>query len=110
MSQCNLKLTPADPNVGCLNYLAQTTRPDLGFAVNQLSRFSNLFGEEHWKAAKHVIAYLKGRVSYGLCYGGDGANVSPLLVGYSDSDYAGDLDNFRSTTGYVLFFNLRPVC
>ena len=136
MSQCNPKLTPADPNVrlskemepktnsqrqeakklpyqqavGCLNYLAQTTRPDIGFAVNQLSRYCNLFGAEHWKAAKHVIAYLKGTVSYGLCYGGDGASVSSSLVGYSDSDYAGDLDNFRSTTGYILFFNLGPVC
>ena len=73
MSQCNPKLTPADPNVrlskemepktnsqrqeakklpyqqavGCLNYLAQTTRPDIGFAVNQLSRYCNLFGAEH---------------------------------------------------------------
>ena len=135
MSNCNPKLTPADPHVrlpkemepetrvtrqeakklpyqqavGCLNYVAHTSRPDIAFAVNQLSRYCNNFVLEHWQTAKHCIAYLKGTVSHDLCYGGDGVNVSSALIGYSDSDYAGDLDQSRSTTGYVLHFNLGAV-
>lgn len=135
MSTCNPKLTPADPHVrlskemepktrvaqqeakklpyqqaiGCLNYLAHMSRPDIAFAVNQLSRYCNNFGPEHWQAAKHCIAYLKGTASHGLCYGEDGANVSSALIGYSDSNYAGDLDQSRSTTRYILHFNSGAV-
>lgn len=135
MSDCNPKLTLADPHVrlskemvpkteakrrevkklpyqqlvGCLNYLAQTTRLDIAFAANQLSRYTNDWGEEHWRAARHCVAYLKGTANYGLCYGGSGANTNSAPFGFSDSDYAGDLDNFRSTTGYVLHYNNGPV-
>ena len=119
MSDCNPKLTLADPHVrlskemvpkteakrrevkklpyqqlvGCLNYLAQTTRLDIAFAANQLSRYTNDWGEEHWRAARHCVAYLKGTANYGLCYGGSGANTNSAPFGFSDSDYAGDLDN-----------------
>lgn len=76
----------------------------LKFLYNQLSRYCNNFRPEHWQSAKNCIAYLKGTASHGLCYGGDGANVSSILIGYSDSDYAGDLDQSRSTTGYSLIW------
>lgn len=69
----------------------RTSRPDIAFVINQLSRYCNNFGSEHWQAAKHCIAYIKGTASHGLCYGGVGANVSSALISYSESDYARDL-------------------
>ncbi len=46
--------------VGVLMYLAVSMRPDIMHAVSTLSRFNNGHGETHWKAAQHVVAYLKG--------------------------------------------------
>ena len=54
--------------------------------------------EQHWTGVKRIFRYLKGTVSHGLCFSGsEGVD----LVGYSDSDWAGDHDTRRSTSGYV---------
>ena len=47
---------------------------------------------------KRIFRYLKGISDVGLIYGGD---RECLVSGYSDSDYAGDVDTRRSMTGYV---------
>ena len=86
--------------VGSLLYLATGTRPDISFAVGQLTRHVSAPTMEHLAAAKTVLRYLKGTASLGLTYGSAAA-----MVGYSDADYAGDLDTRRSTTGYVFTFN-----
>ena len=57
--------------------------------------------ETHWKVAKHVLIYLKGIVDYGLLYT-DVSNVQ--LEGYFDSNWAGNLDDKKSTFGYA--FNI----
>jgi len=86
--------------VGSLLYLATGTRPVISFAVGQLTRHVSAPTMEHLAAAKTVLRYLKGTASLGLTYGSAAA-----MVGYSDADYAGDLDTRRSTTGYVFTFN-----
>ena len=54
-------------------------------------------GREHWNAVKRILRYIKGTSDVALCYGG-----SDFIVrGYVNSDYAGDLDKSKSTTGYV---------
>lgn len=45
--------------VGSLMYLATITRPDITYAVSALSQFNENPGEEHWKAGKRVLRYLK---------------------------------------------------
>ncbi|KAJ4723712.1 Retrovirus-related Pol polyprotein from transposon TNT 1-94 [Melia azedarach] len=55
-------------------------------------------GKEHWQAVKRIFRYLKGTFDVGLIYGGD---TQCLMTGFSDSDYAGDVDSRRSMTGYV---------
>ncbi|MBS1769414.1 MAG: hypothetical protein JSS77_07110, partial [Acidobacteria bacterium] len=57
--------------VGALLYLATWTRPDIAFAVSQLARFQAKPTHAHWRAAKHVLAYLKGTAHLGLCYSRD---------------------------------------
>jgi hypothetical protein len=57
--------------------------------------------ESHWNTAKAVLRYLKGTLDYGIKYT-DAYDVE--LTGYSDSDWAGNLDDRRSTTGYA--FNI----
>ena len=87
--------------VMCLMYLAITTRPDIAFAVKELSKFQQNPGEGHWKAAKHVLRYLKGTINHGLIYEPDGKSG---LVNYSDSDWAGCIDTRNSTIGSLHFW------
>lgn len=83
--------------IGSLLFLALSTRPDIAFGVNLLSRYCENPGPRHWGAVKRILRYLKGTAKLKLRYGGDSAR----LTGYSDADWAGDLDNRRSTSGYV---------
>lgn len=90
--------------VGGLMYVTTLTRSEIVIA---LSRFAANPGQPHWKAAKRVLAYLKGTADYGLRYSG---GVSPnLLTAYSDSDFAGDIDTRRSTTGSLFLLNGGPM-
>lgn len=59
---------PYQEAVGCLMYLAQCTRPDILFAVNQLSRYNTNPGPSHWQAVKHLMRYLRGTSTLKLQY------------------------------------------
>lgn len=84
--------------VGSLMYATVCTRPDLAFAVSVISRYMVNPGKEHWQAVKRIFKYLRGTFDIDHCYGND---TQCLVAGYSDSDYAGDVDSRRSMTGYV---------
>ena len=90
--------------VGSLLYLSCWTRPDISFAVSELSRFVSSAGEVHMKAASRVLRYLKGTRTLGLQFSKTGERRN-ILWGYVDSDWAGCLDTRRSTSGYVLMLN-----
>ena len=89
--------------IGSLMYLAVCTRPDIAQVVGALARYMTSPTTIHWAAAIGVLRYLAGTKDYGICFGKD--NASSQLSGYCDSDYAGDLDTRRSTTGYVFILN-----
>ena len=54
--------------VGSLLYLSCWSRPDISFAVSELSRFVAAPGHEHLVAAKHLLRYLKGTNDLGIVY------------------------------------------
>jgi hypothetical protein len=83
--------------VGVLMYLAISTRPDIMHAISTLSRFNSGHGDVHWKAALHVVRYLKGTRDYELELGG---SKEAELIGYTDSDYANCPDTRRLVSGY----------
>ena len=87
-------------NVGCLMYYATTTRPDLAYSIGILARYMSEPSETHWSGVKRVFRYIKGSIDYGLVFSEGGDNS---LVGYSDADWAGDIDNRRSTSGYTYY-------
>lgn len=86
--------------VGCLMYLT-STRPDMMFAVSVLSRYMEKPTQLHLQLAKRVLRYLRGTTEFGIFYKKGG---SDKLKAYTDSDYAGDLDDSKSTTGNVFLF------
>jgi hypothetical protein len=88
--------------VGELLYLSVCTRPDIAFAVGILSKFLDKAGETHWQAAIRVLLYLKGTSSHGLPLGGK--LKAETLLAYVDADYANDSIDYKSITGYLIFF------
>lgn len=66
-------------------YVAQITRPDIAFCVNNVSRFNAKHSAEHWEAVLHILKYLKGTMNYALCYNKNGERD---IIAYSDANYA----------------------
>jgi hypothetical protein len=83
--------------IGLLNYLAVSTRPDISFAMSQLSQYLENPGSNHWDAAVHLLRYLAGTRTLGLTLG---SSVYPLKI-YTDADYANDLLKSYSYYGYI---------
>ena len=84
--------------IGKLMYLTMCTRPDLSFSVSLLSRFVSAPKEKHWRCVMTLFKYIKSTRDHILTYPSQG---TVKLTGYSDSDHAGNLDDRKSTSGYV---------
>ena len=129
MAKCSTVSTPLDPNVkltqlaeddpkigdptlcrlyrsglGKLMWLAVGTRPDIAYAVQHLSQFSQRPGPEHYTALKRVFRYLQGTLHLGITY----HNKDDITV-YSDADWANDVVDRRSISGYLTLFSGAPV-
>ena len=90
---------PADPKlyqqiVGTLPYAAGGTRPDIAYAVSTVAKYCHQPSELHMTAAKHILRYLKQTKDLNLTYV---ENSPEAIVGYSDADWAGDVQDRRST-------------
>ena len=88
--------------VGSLMYAMVCTRPNIAHVVGVLSRFMSTPRKENWTAVNQVFRYLCGTTDYGLCYQGRPRLERMLDIrGFVDVDWAGDLEQRRSTSGYV---------
>uniref|UniRef100_A0AAV1UBI8 Polyprotein n=1 Tax=Peronospora matthiolae TaxID=2874970 RepID=A0AAV1UBI8_9STRA len=92
--------------VGALMHLTTATRPDTAFAVGYVLRFMKNPQEEHWVAVKRIFRYLQGTKMHGICYK---PKAKIDFRGYSDADWAGDLADRKSTSGYVFMLLGAPV-
>lgn len=127
LTGCNPKAIPADPNsrltssmgpsdqdeieamtaipyreaIGCLMYIMVLSRPDVAFAVSQVAQHCQNPGPAHWRGVTRIFSYLHGTSDYELCFDG---NAQENLIGYTDADYAGDLDTRKSTSGYIFIY------
>jgi hypothetical protein len=123
MTDCNAAATPAEPTVlqvgvdplseeesafmadkpyravvGSLLYFL-FTRPDIAYAVGQLSRFLSRPNRACWVAAMRVLRYLKGTASLKLTYEREEEKLH--IIGFADADFAGDKSTRRSTSGFI---------
>jgi hypothetical protein len=83
--------------VGSLMYLVNT-RPNICYAVNQLSQVMVKPTKLFWKAGKHVLRYLKGTSEHGLWYR---QTDEVKLHGFTDADWAGSPIDRKSTSGGI---------
>ena len=93
--------------VGSLRYLTHT-RPDLLYSVGILNRYMEHPTSDHLAAAKRVLRYVKGTLDFGLRY--PKYDSHDAIFGYSDSDFSGDMDDRKSTSGYVFFLGSSILC
>ena len=84
--------------VGNLLYLSMRTCPDITFAVTLAARFCSKPTSQHLTAVKRIFRYLRGTTHYGLLFKKSG---SKAIIGYSDADWGGDINDCKSTTGYL---------
>jgi hypothetical protein len=95
--------TEYQSTVGSVMYAMLGTRPDLAYSISTLGKFCSAPIMSHHSALKKVIRYIKQTLNVGILY--DGSSIDPEgfpeLVCYTDSDWAGDRSDRRSTGGYV---------
>ena len=89
--------------VGSLMYAMVFTRPEIAHAVGVLIKFMSKPGKEHWTIVKWVFRYSHRTSDYGLCYQGRlGLDRILDIHGFFDAEWAEDLHQRISTSGYVL--------
>ena len=89
--------------IGSLNYAAHSSRPDIAFSVNLLSRYLQKPREIHLLSAKRILIYLFTTADLVIFYRTSDGNS---LFAYSDASLVSkDTVDGKSTTGYCVFFN-----
>ncbi|KAK8950986.1 hypothetical protein KSP39_PZI004235 [Platanthera zijinensis] len=91
--------------IGSLMYLTNT-RPDIENAVNIAARFVSNPSKEHFDAAKRILRYLQGTKDFCILYKSHQSNI---LTGFTDSDWAGDNDERKSTRGFLFLIRTGPI-
>ena len=93
--------------VGAILYAAVTSRVDIQHAASQVSRFVSCPTLQHWNACKRILRYLKGTSKLGLTFHGATPGTAAFTLGpvFADANWAGDLDDRRSTTGLLVKIN-----
>jgi hypothetical protein len=83
--------------VGSLMYLT-TTRPNIMYGVNLISRFMETPKESHWKAGKRILRHVNGTIDFGIKYS---TSKDFKLIGYTDNDCGRNIDDRKSTSRYT---------
>jgi hypothetical protein len=128
MSNCNPVATPIDPGliiddspdskinikeyqrvIGCLQWLACHTRPDIARAATLLAQYNTKPTPTTVSAYKRVLAYLQGTRDVGIHFK-PGANALPRPIAYTDADWGGPLTpGRRSCSGHVVLLAGGPI-
>ncbi|KAJ7519039.1 hypothetical protein O6H91_20G020400 [Diphasiastrum complanatum] len=93
--------------IGSLMYAMLYTRLDLTYSTSSLSQFLLNLGTTHWKSLMVIMKYVQATKHLNICYGDN--QSANILEGYTDADWAIDVDTRRSTFGLVFLFNQVPI-
>ena len=94
--------------VGALMYSMLGTRPDLAFTVGSLGRHSAKPGVEHQHALERTLRYLRSTSDHGLVFQ-CGMPRGTELLGYVDADWASDVNDRKSTSGFVFMLGVAAI-
>ena len=96
-----MERTPYASAMGSIMYAMLCTRPDVAHALGVASRYQSDPGPAHWGAAKTILKYLRKTQDLFLVYGAK----ELVIEGFTDSSFQSDVDDFKSTSGYVFLLN-----
>ena len=82
------------------------TYPNISSDVGLIARYMKTPHAIHQKEAKRILWYVRGIVQFGIHYS---IGATPLLVGFTYSNWDSDLDDWKSTVGYVFTLGSRPI-
>jgi len=91
--------------IGMLIYLSKCTRPDISFAVHKAARNSENPTVSDWIKITHILKYINTTKDYKIHYNGKGE-----IIAYTDSDFAGDIKDRKSTSGNIILMGNSPIC
>ena len=83
--------------IGSVMFLMNYTRPDIAYAISQLSRYTHNPSKEHWDALSRLRKYLKGTMHWCLHCN----KFSDVLEELYDANWVSNNDEVSSTSGYV---------
>ena len=92
--------------IGSLMYAVIHTHPDIFFALDWLSQYLNDPAEHHEHALKRLLQYICSTANLEIMYGPSG---SQDLIGYSDSDYTSDKQDWKSVLDHVHMLGGGPI-
>ena len=98
-----INLTDHQAAVGYLIYAMTMTQPDLATALGILGKFLSIPGQEHWKALIRVLRSIKGTLHVGSELNASN-HTAVNVTGFTDADWAGDVTEIKSTSGYLFQF------
>jgi len=91
--------------IGMLIFLSKATRPDISFAEHKVARNSENPIMTDWRKVENILKYLNSTIDYKITYDGQGN-----IVAYdSDSDFAGDIKDRKSTSGHIILLGNNPI-
>jgi hypothetical protein len=93
---------------GKLIHLAVWSRPDLAHAVSVLGRYVHNPSQKLWLAYHRIAKYLIRTKDFRLVFGTHDPLRRTEPYGFTDSDWAADLDNRKSTGAYLFFWMAPP--
>ena len=96
---------PYDNALGSLMYLMVYTRPYISHAIRVVSRCMENLGKGYRAVVKWVLRYLGGTSNYCITFNCS----SDIICGYVDSNFVGDLNKMKSTSGYVFTLTGGPI-
>jgi hypothetical protein len=94
---------PYQSALGALMYPMLGTRPDLAYAVAALGRHAATPGNDHQRALDRVFRYLRATADRHLVFQ-RGTPGGSTLQGFVDADWASDINDRKSTSGFVFTF------
>jgi hypothetical protein len=104
--------------VGSLLWVSNGTRPDISYAVNQVARYMENPGVQHWDAVQRILVYLRGSQNKSIVFESDENSATTRgyysypkanAQFYVDADHATNKDDRRSVTGYTFVLAGGPV-
>jgi len=97
--------------IGIMRWIERCTRPDLTVTLSELGKVQANPGEKHWKKLLHLLKYVASTRHLGIIYGGPRtSDADGPLLGYVDSNWGGDGDDYKSRGGFVFLSWQSPIC